>query len=1314
MNSIVLHFRRVGIVVLTIIALLLGALGAGPVEALPPLTSRADGAKDRLVETAREGIAADKRDSVLGEKWRTSDDVMLYLNGDATGLHVLVSRESKGYAWETLTSLSEPGVETDRWIGNGCVTGDGRHVAVVYAPRAATNDSELMQRGGFGAVIDMRSGRVRKLPFGATLAYYNPGCGVGAQAVFSQYAGMDESRARVRTRLQTVDASSGRLRATQEVKGQLSSVVPNAAGLFAVRGRSIVKVNGRGAVKDVARTEAVPHRLVSTGFDSVAYLTQSGSRAVARELVGAGTRPTTRILGGGDMRRVSLDAGVEEKAVVSGLTSVAAAKNPRVQRLPAASVAGVSSRGHAAIVNESMPEPYLGSAGEKVNPAWIRMQTSARVVPGESAPVKVTLRILRTKKLVRFTIEPRAFVKDSGTGQAVSPMLSGAAPTASRSDSKTSSAALVSGSSTSTVDSDAVCAVPRNDPKTQVYQPTPRQVEWAADQAVVGNLKPARAANWKQSGMPNAWTPQGLIGVPTLNGGGRVPVQILLGILAQESNLWQSSGHNLPGVPGNPLVGNYYGRSVDPTQGNTADDFNINWAKADCGYGVGQVTDGMRKGDARGAFEQRAIAVDYATNIAASLEILVEKWNETRAAGVIHDDGKPEKLENWIFAIWSYNTGFKPKSATGPWGVGWVNNPINPLYDRTRYNFLTSPNDAAHPQDWPYQEKVIGFAAYSISTVDGPGFRGAWWVDAQKREGSKPPIDAFCKPSNSCYPDQSFDDDHTPCGHRDSSGALDYKCWWNAAMSYQKCSEGHCGNEFMRFNTTYPEQPDGAYYPPNCTRSDIPSDVLIVDDVPASAPPISTTTRPCNFSASSSGSFALTMAEPAVGKSPARVDLHQSGAGFGGHVWWTHTRTQPRNGVDLEISGTWQFSDSLNQYGRVMVHMPDYAAQTQRAGYVIDNGAGLTVKRYALQRTRKNGWVSLGVVKFVGRPRITLSSKTGLTEGDDDIAWDAVAVQPLSAKPKHQVVALGDSYTSGEGASITATRDGEPDHGSSYYKETDFGGHLDNREGRNACHRSREAWPRKTQLSDKTASIGARADSWDTSLDFQFLACSGAQSFNVNDSSADANAFGELPRGQYGEMSQIDKGYLTPDTTLVMLSIGGNDAGFKDVITNCFYSDCDVFQRDLADKIQGPVKSSVLQTLRRIRVKAPNARIVLMGYPVLLSGTCPNVATISQNEVDWLREILTGVTPSVMRSIVSTLRSEGASIEYADPVSDFAGRGICGDPEHIRGVVQDTTEGDKPKKAGVWPPSAQSFHPNVDGTSDYASAARRAILALGL
>ncbi|MGC5411624.1 hypothetical protein ACPXCX_49380, partial [Streptomyces sp. DT225] len=83
---------------------------------------------------------------------------------------------------------------------------------------------------------------------------------------------------------------------------------------------------------------------------------------------------------------------------------------------------------------------------------------------------------------------------------------------------------------------------------------------------------------------------------------------------------------------------NYYGvsYSADGTQG---DPWSIDWSEADCGYGVTQVTDGMRRAGTGYATltqtQQEAVALDYVANIAAGADILADKWNQTRADGLI-------------------------------------------------------------------------------------------------------------------------------------------------------------------------------------------------------------------------------------------------------------------------------------------------------------------------------------------------------------------------------------------------------------------------------------------------------------------------------------------------------------------------------------------------------------------------------------------------------------------------------------------------------------------------------------------------------
>lgn len=92
-------------------------------------------------------VAPGKRAALLGPRWRTSKDRAWVTSGDADGLHVLVADAREGYRWRTAATLSEPGFDTDRWIGNACVTGSGRRLVVAYAPRTFTNEAALFDRG---------------------------------------------------------------------------------------------------------------------------------------------------------------------------------------------------------------------------------------------------------------------------------------------------------------------------------------------------------------------------------------------------------------------------------------------------------------------------------------------------------------------------------------------------------------------------------------------------------------------------------------------------------------------------------------------------------------------------------------------------------------------------------------------------------------------------------------------------------------------------------------------------------------------------------------------------------------------------------------------------------------------------------------------------------------------------------------------------------------------------------------------------------------------------------------------------------------
>ncbi|WP_211265555.1 golvesin C-terminal-like domain-containing protein [Actinacidiphila oryziradicis] len=678
----------------------------------------------------------------------------------------------------------------------------------------------------------------------------------------------------------------------------------------------------------------------------------------------------------------------------------------RVQRLAKSPKdATVSTRGEAVLAGTA----WADGKGSTLQP---QDATTAR-------PVTFGLTMPATGKKATFTVDPAARQgKHAAQGRAPSPRLT--SHNGSTATDRTATVAAAN-SPTDPVEDERTCSVPRNDPRNQAMQPKPRQVEWAVDQAITGYLNTyiSRPANWKNLGMP-AYSPQTLFLNPPLDGGSRVPAQVMLGVATQESNMWQAGREAVPGVTASPLIGNYYG--IDLYDGDTSNDWDVNFAKADCGYGITQVTDHMRlagREDGHGGTAwdyqtQRAAALDYTANIAAGLQILVSKWNETHAAGLIANNGDPLKPENWFYALWAYNSGFHPDLGDGsPWGVGWANNPANPEWDAGRLPFMENAaggedaSAAARPQNWPYEEKVLGFAAHPPAFLESPGtlvpaFRPASWNGTTSgvavagsalynRAHLKPDENLFCDASNGCDPSRISDGASNDTTTSGPCGVADFQCWWHKPVTWKTACSLTCGNELVRFNSTYPEEADGSAYPPNCTTSGLPAGALIVDDVPAGTPVV----RPgCTNSWTNSGTFSFTFGNNGVEDVyPAKVDLHQLGAGFGGHFYFGHTRIADDKGERLKIEGAWRLNDPLKGEAKVMVHIPDHRAQTSYATYEIDTPHG-TELRTVDQDGSANRWVSLGAFRFDNAAEVRLNTIASDGTGDEDIAFDAVAFVP--------------------------------------------------------------------------------------------------------------------------------------------------------------------------------------------------------------------------------------------------------------------------------------------------------------------------------
>lgn len=1322
-------------------------------------------APDRLADPGR----------VLPAGWHTSPDRVVTVAGDATGLHVLVADASDGYGWRTVATLAVRGTDTTQWIGQACLTGSGQRAVVVYAPRQITSAPAALGFGALAAVVDLSTGKVRQLGAGVSIAYFDPGCGTGQDAVLTQGGtGSSPAAGPVTTRLMMLNAATGKFTSVVTVTGQVTSAVPLGGQIAAASAQGVVSVSGQGAVHLLAAVHGEAFRLAPDSHGGLGFLVASGRQVQAR-----------RWAGGQDELVGSARLGSVELSQVGGTVFVTGEHASRLTRLPAGWQAldvpagsDVSSTGMLAVTQASTG-------------LYTQGKSPLAGAPDQPQPVRITA-------LVVASASPVTFAAPAAQPSTAGPVLPSALPGfpgtgTGRPGSRTQRAAAVSGPdtvspppsnvnpATTTYDPDRSCSVPRNDPSIQTYQPSAEQIEWAVDQAVQNDLTTSQPANLYGSGLP-AFSPQGLFPAPGLTGGGSVPAQVLLGILAQESNEDQASSHAIIGQTGNfePSY-NWYGDGGNFTE--------VDWADSDCGYGIAQVTSGMCLSGHTGCTsplpyeDQLAAAIDYESNIAAGLQILEQKWNQLYGLGIKANGGSPQYVEDWWFALWAYNSGMEPDAANGNttgcspsltctdapgngsggnWGLGWTDNPANPLYPPDRPMFLaagpagsvyTYNYDQAHPALWSYEEKVIGFSAYGFDPYNYvKGANELAYAQTSYPGGpagstvgvAQPPLTEFCA-------DSGTDNDH--CNPADAGTASacqlsDDHCWWHEPTTWATCS-AVCGRQVLSFaakaaNPGDPGVPAG--YAPDCSTSPLPSNAVIVGDTASSiAAPLGCGTSWSNNGGTMTWNFGGSGSSPET--YPSKIDFHQIGGGYSGHFWFTHTTPSSQESptvpvtttpvfADLAVTGTWTPPSSVSGWTRIMAAIPNEGAWDPQANYQVSLGNGTSQYRIANQAYQTDTWVDLGMYDLSKGASVSLSNVTFSGLGYD-IAWDAMAFIPSSA-PTADYVALGDSYSSGQGLQPF---DPNSDH--------DYDGMLD------ACARSGnygsdQAYAALVTLPGQSTSIAKQAETPSGKSEFTFLACAGDYSTNVAmqayDNGADgstdipggtvaqaplANTFWDTFTMGYNELPMASQGWLGPQTTLVTMTTGGDDARFASVVAACLLSnpfdDCTASNFHMTDHATGKpdpeplvtyepevisaMEPHLVATYEAVAAAAKNAEVIVLGYPRLFPGDteAPScsvsvagvpIPVIPANVTSWLNSMGDLLNTSIERA-VATAADAGYNVHYIDTAGPFTGHEICSAHPWINAVIafsESGSDGGVPQS-----PGAGSFHPMAAGQQEFAT-----------
>jgi lysophospholipase L1-like esterase len=259
---------------------------------------------------------------------------------------------------------------------------------------------------------------------------------------------------------------------------------------------------------------------------------------------------------------------------------------------------------------------------------------------------------------------------------------------------------------------------------------------------------------------------------------------------------------------------------------------------------------------------------------------------------------------------------------------------------------------------------------------------------------------------------------------------------------------------------------------------------------------------------------------------------------------------------------------------------------------------------------------------------------------------------PSGPPPLPHYVALGDSYSSGEGAG-------------SYY------GPAPGRPAR--CDRSRNAY---SQLLAKRL-----AGRYQHSQTTDFLACSGDEVPDL--------LTRQVPR-------------IPADTRLITVGIGGNDSGWIDIVKSCM-SDaashpgaggkgCNTIISERFKTTLPRLRARLDQAYDAIRAKAPDATVIALGYPAIFEDSyasefCASVGALTRGA----RSDLRSGAAKLDRAIKDVAAAHG--FRWVDPTSAYKHHRICSSgADWLHGVTRGSGLSLSP----------QTFHPNADGQKGFA------------
>jgi lysophospholipase L1-like esterase len=176
---------------------------------------------------------------------------------------------------------------------------------------------------------------------------------------------------------------------------------------------------------------------------------------------------------------------------------------------------------------------------------------------------------------------------------------------------------------------------------------------------------------------------------------------------------------------------------------------------------------------------------------------------------------------------------------------------------------------------------------------------------------------------------------------------------------------------------------------------------------------------------------------------------------------------------------------------------------------------------------------------------------------------------------------------------------------------------------------------------------------------------------------------------------------VTSETNWVTYTIGGNDAGFSHVITECalpsWASNCTGAINEAQAIIKNTLPARLDSVNNAIKSRAPNAKVIVLDYPKVFDGEDCNALTFfSPAEETRLNE-----TAEQLRTQLSAAATRaGSNFLFRDVMPAFIGHAVCdggggSSTEWINGLSSPTSESYHPKVTG----HLDGYYPVVHGVT---------------